>query len=163
MTIQKENAYAFFNRPARLLAGVLLSGALLSGCASVQTAPEEKPRASLSERVQAYWAAVRIGDDVAAYPYEEVSTYPDMTLPTYLKGRGGVVYREINVQSTTLKGENEAEALIDMAYVVPVAGIHEPIRGQLKDRWIKIDGNWYHAKPESSLVPRTKATKPGAQ
>lgn len=126
--------------PWRLL-GLALLAAVLSGCA---TAPAQKPEDALRARAQAYWDAVRIGDDVTAYSFEEGSLKPGATLQNYLRGRTRFMYSQLDIVSVQMKGENEAELLLNVSYTIPSIGFNKPISGESKDHWVRIDGQWYH-------------------
>ncbi|MFZ5580743.1 MAG: hypothetical protein ACOZAQ_09825 [Pseudomonadota bacterium] len=140
----------------RKLLGVLALAALGlgSGCAMLQT-PEE----SLRERAQAFWDARKLGDDVTAYKYEELSKRPESTLQNYLKGRAAMEYRRIDIKSVRIVSPTEAEVILDMAYSVPAIGLKKPIEGQSKDPWVLIDGEWYHAFRPAGASPKETTSK----
>lgn len=129
---------------------------LVAGCAVLKRSPEE----ALSERAGAFWEARRIGDHITAYQYEEISLNPEMNLQKYLKGRGGIEYQDVEVKEVRLVGPTEGEVLIHMSYTVPVAGISTPIKGDGKDRWVLINGRWYHAWQPPSLFPKKDKDAP---
>ncbi|MEW6727927.1 MAG: twin-arginine translocation signal domain-containing protein [Pseudomonadota bacterium] len=114
--------------------------ALGTGCAMLKT-PEE----SLRERAQAFWDARKAGDDITAYRFEELSKRPDSNLQSYLKGRAAIEYRKVEIKSVRLKTPTEAEVILDMSYTIPAIGLNKPIEGEVKDPWVLIDGQWYHA------------------
>lgn len=132
---------------AALLGGIALAlFGLISGCASLQ-APEE----SLRERAQAFWDARKAGDDITAYRYEEISLNPEMTLQKYLTSRGGIRYEDIEIKGINLKDPNHAEVIVHTRYRLPEHGIKSPLAGEMRDPWIRIDGQWFHVKEPGAL------------
>lgn len=120
--------------------------ALGTGCAMLKT-PEE----SLRERAQAFWDARKAGDDVTAYRFEELSKRPESNLQSYLKGRAAIEYRRAEIKAVRLKSPTEAEVILDMSYTIPAIGLNKPIEGEVKDPWVLIDGQWYHAFRPSGM------------
>lgn len=128
---------------------ILAPLALGSGCAMLQT-PEE----SLRERAQAFWAARKAGDDLTAYRFEELSKHPESNLQSYLKGRAAIEYRKAEIKAVRLKGPTEAEVILEMSYTLPAVGLNKPIEAEVKDPWVLIDGQWFHAfKPSAAAAP----------
>lgn len=124
-----------------LLGGIALAMfGLTTGCASLQP-PEE----SLRERAQAFWDARKAGDEVTTYRYEEISLNPQMTLQKYLQSRGGIRYVDVELKDIELKDATHADVILRMSYLLPEAGIKTPLAGEVRDPWIRIDGQWYHA------------------
>lgn len=111
----------------------------LAGCAALGLRQEER----LRERVTAYWEALRVGDFVTAYPYEEVSR-GTVSLQNYVKRKGGVRYRSYRIKAIRFPNPNEAEVTLAVEYTAPPV-INRPVKGRLVDRWVRRDGTWYHA------------------
>jgi hypothetical protein len=117
-----------------------LLGLMVTSCASLWLSQEER----LAQRASAYWEAVKAGDLVAMYDYEELSRKPEASLQKYVQSKGGIRYLGYEIQSIKLLPPNEAEVTLEVEYLVPPV-IQKPVKSQLRDRWVKIGSTWYHA------------------
>ena len=111
---------------------------LLVGCATLGLDQESR----LRQRVAAYWEAIKIGDFVAAYHFEEVSL-GKISLQNYVKGRGGIRYRSYRIESIRFPEPDEAEVTLAVEYTAPPV-VNRPVKSRIIDRWVRRDGTWYH-------------------
>lgn len=115
---------------------------LLTGCATLWMDQEQR----LRQRVTGFWEALKAGDLVAMYDYEELSRNPKASLQKYVQSKGGIHYQGYQIQSVQFLTPNEAEVTLAVEYIVPPV-IQKPVKSQIRDKWVKIDGTWYHAMP----------------
>lgn len=108
---------------------------------------ENKPK--LEQRVQAYWDAKLVGDAVAAYDFEAVKVRDKMPLSQYVRSTGKIIYKEVDLLNIEIISSEQATALLKMEILVP--GMLEPLKTNVKDNWVAIDGQWYHAPPKAKL------------
>ncbi|MDX1605503.1 MAG: hypothetical protein R3202_04870 [Candidatus Competibacterales bacterium] len=123
--------------------------ALLLGIFGVVQA---QPVDGLQNRVQAFWEARVAGDPITAFQYEEVSVNDTVTLQQYARSKGNIRYRTAEVLDIHLLTPDEARAEVAIEGVIP--GLPDLYKGIVKDRWVKIDGTWYHAPKPSRLGNR---------
>lgn len=132
------------------VAALVLVG--LGGCAS--TPSPQADQQALLKRATEYWELSRKNDNVNAWKYEVASKDQSMTLEGYLK-RGGIVYDAVDVRGVRSIEGDEAKVDVRMRYSVPLLRM----KGQevdAQDTWRRIEGEWYHVLPRSSLLPDTK-------
>lgn len=118
----------------------LLMAALLTGCATLWMSQEER----LRQRVTGFWEALKAGDLVAMYDYEELSRRPEANLQKYVQSKGGIRYLNYHIQSIEFTNPKEAEVTLAVEYMAPPV-LQKPVKSQIRDRWVKIGGTWYHA------------------
>jgi len=138
----------------RLLAGLAILGALpgaaaLSGCATNPQTQTGADSASLLQRAGAFWTATQANDAPAAWPYEELSKKPGWTLQAYMQ-RGGIVYNEVQVTEVLSVDGGKALVEVKVVYSVPLVRMHN-IEAVLRDEWVLLDGQWYHADRKGLL------------
>jgi hypothetical protein len=107
------------------------------------------PDRGLEARAQAFWDARVAGDLVTAYEYEKSSQDGTQTLQAYVGSKGNLNYRSAQVLDVVVGGE-EDEARVSVAIEVLVPGYPGVYKSTIRDRWVKIDDQWYH----SPLKPR---------
>ena len=132
---------------------VLLAALLLVACAS----PEQRRAADLEAlraRAQAFWAARMAGDVIKAYEYEKVKATGAASLSAYAR-KGGLVYKKAEVRRVEPKSDTVAIVKVYIEYLLPGMGQHL-IKGEIDDRWEKLQGQWYHAP--CSLLDRKRCT-----
>ncbi len=128
-------------RPCGALLSLLVVG-LLGACAS----PQQRQAAdmdALRARAEAFWAARMAGDVVKAYEYEKAKATGAVSLSAYAK-KGGLVYKKAVVRGVTPKSDTVAHVTVYLEYLLPGMGQHL-IKGDIQDRWEKLDGQWVHA------------------
>ena len=126
---------------------------VLGGCAATGggATPAADDQAQLLKRAQEYWELVKANDNVAAWPYEEISKDPRWTLQAYLK-KGGIVFNAVEVRGVkSIDGDN-AVLTVWMDYALPLLRIKSQ-QGEASDPWRRIDGVWYHVQRRSSMFP----------
>ncbi len=122
-----------------LLLILLFNG--LTACTTLGLSPEER----LRQRVTGYWDALKAGDLVAMYDYEELSRDPQASLQKYVQSKGGIRYLNYQIQTIRLLNPKEAEVTLKVEYLVPPV-IPKPVQSELRDLWVKIGRTWYHAR-----------------
>lgn len=124
--------------------------ALLAGCATGHAgAPSENERMELAQRAKDYWAHMKANDRLSAWKYEAASKDKSITLEGYLK-RGGVVYDSVDVRGILHVEADDSELDVRMRYSVPSLRI-KGIEVEVRDRWRKIDGEWFHVHPRNPM------------
>lgn len=87
-----------------------------------------------------------------AWKYEAASKDKSLTLEGYFK-RGGIVYDSVDVRGVLRIEGDEAELDVKMRYTMPQLRL----KGQevnVRDRWRRIDGEWFHVVPHNPLFNR---------
>ncbi|MBS0610825.1 MAG: hypothetical protein JSS19_15940 [Proteobacteria bacterium] len=136
----------------RLLQALLLpAAAALAGCAT--TASPEADRAALLQRAREYWELSRKNDSLGAWKYEAASKDQSMTLEGYVK-RGGITYDSVEVLGVRSLQGDEARVDVRMRFGVPLLRLKNQ-EADAQDQWRRIDGQWYHVVPRSSVFPGT--------
>lgn len=130
--------------PSRFV--LLFLFASLAGCATLWMSQEERLRARVTE----FWEALKAGDLVAMYDYEELSRNPKASLQKYVQSKGRIYYQSYQIQSVQFLTPNEAEVTLAVEYMVPPV-IQKPVKSQIRDKWVKINGTWYHAQPNLGM------------
>lgn len=113
----------------------------LAACTTLGLSPEER----LRQRVTGYWDALKAGDLVAMYDYEELSRDPQASLQKYVQSKGGIRYLNYQIQTIRLLNPKEAEVTLKVEYLVPPV-IPKPVQSELRDLWVRIGRTWYHAR-----------------
>ena len=106
----------------------------------------------LLQRAKEYWEYVRANERLHAWKYEAASMDKSLTLEAYFK-RGGIVYDSVDVQGILRMEGDEAELDVKLRYTMPLLRL----KGQevsVRDRWRRIDNQWFHVIPENSLFKR---------
>ncbi|MBV7428770.1 MULTISPECIES: hypothetical protein [unclassified Acidovorax] len=127
---------------------------VLAGCATTgggAVSPEDD-KAALLKRAHAYWALLRANDNLAAWPYEEVSKDPKATLEEYLK-RGGIGYDAVEVRGVRSIEGDRALVNIWMRYSLPMLRIKSK-EATAEDEWRRIDGVWHHVLRRSVMFTK---------
>ncbi len=135
----------------QMMMHLLAPAALISmvGCATGSSAPSERERHELTQRAQDYWAHMKANDRLSAWKYEAASKDKSITLEGYLK-RGGVVYDSVDVRGILHVEADDSELDVRMRYSVPSLRI-KGVEVEVRDRWRKIDGEWFHVHPRNPM------------
>lgn len=130
----------------------LLAAALLSGCAAM---PWSDPAEQLRTRAETFWSARVAGDHLTAYRHEAVSVSDKADLQRYLATRGSIKYVRAEVREVRLLADDNAEVNVLVEYRIPLMGQRNPpIKGDLWDKWRRIDGDWYRLPPRAAKGDR---------
>lgn len=119
----------------------------LTGCAITPSPAQE--REVLLQRATVFWQAMQENDIATAWAHEELSKKPGWTLQAYAK-REGLVYEKVQVQDVRSIEGDRAVVDVKVTYSVPVLRM----TGQelvLRDEWVRLQGQWYHADRKSLL------------
>ncbi len=114
---------------------------VVTGCATLWMSQEER----LRQRVVGFWEALKVGDLVAMYDYEELSRDPEASLQKYVQSKGGVRYLGYEIKSIRLVNPKEAEVTLAVEFLFPPV-IQKPVRSEIKDFWVRIGNTWYHTR-----------------
>ena len=141
----------------RTFAATLAAGATaiwLAGCAATSApsgsaAASADSEAALLARAKAYWAAMKVNDQVTAWNYEAVSTEAGMTLQAYLQ-QGGPQYEDVQVVKVLELEGGKAKVQLDMSLNVPLMRI-KGLKMQPQDEWQFLNGQWYHVLSKGAL------------
>ncbi|MGE0824450.1 MAG: hypothetical protein AB7P18_20330 [Candidatus Binatia bacterium] len=106
----------------------------------------ETKTVNLEERVKAYWEARTKGQAELAFEFEAPGS---IDKPTYLKKilTAPVAFTSCTIQSIKENG-NEAEVVLRAEYLLP--GLSRPVSSSMMERWVRINGQWYHDLPVGS-------------
>lgn len=130
----------------RLLQTVLLPVAApllaLGGCATAPNSAAD--REALLARAREFWKAVQADDMVTAWKYEQISKNPKATLQNYLKRDGGILYETVDVADVLSIDGDQAFVDVKTTYSVPIIRA-TGVKGVLRDPWVRLEGQWYHA------------------
>jgi hypothetical protein len=105
---------------------------------------------TLEKRVNQFWEARVKGDFDEAYRYERISqTLKGYSKQEYIKHAfsGGVTLQSFKIKDIKLIDDDTAEVYLEVVFKLnPTGGIDikTPIQADSKDKWVKIDGQWYH-------------------
>ena len=99
--------------------------------------------AILEERAQEYWQARAKGKVEQAFAFEKPGSIEQ---PTYLKklSTSPVIFTASEIRSVREKND-EAEVELQVQYLLP--GLSRSVSSSMLDKWVKIDGQWYHLLP----------------
>lgn len=139
------------------LVGFLSGLALLSimssvGCATTSPETKAESRAALEKRAEAYWEAQRINDMATVYRMEIPAESSGKQAPPVAayssRGKRGqqsdlVGFKIKDVQVDGNKG------MVDVEYAHAIYFFGKPhvTETKVKDRWKRVDGEWYHLPP----------------
>ena len=143
----------FHSTTRRRMLGHLIAPVALAALGACATGAVRNDR-ELIQRVQAYWALIKANDRLGAWKFEAASKDQSLTLEGYLK-RGGIVYEAVEVRGVLQIDGDDAELDVWMRHTVPLLRLkgHE---SKVRDRWRKIEGEWYHVTPLNPLFSPAK-------
>jgi hypothetical protein len=96
----------------------------------------------LGERVAAFWKARKEGDLLTLYELEAVNVADQVSLRQYINNSGKLAYKDYKIIEIKSDSANAGHALIEVEVLVP--GLGKSIRSQFEDKWVNIEGQWYH-------------------
>lgn len=97
---------------------------------------------TLADRVNTFWEARKAGDLLTLYELEAVSVTGQVTLRQYVNNSGELVYKDYRIIEIKIESADTAHTLIEVEVVVP--GLGKSIKSQLEDKWVNLEGQWYH-------------------
>lgn len=140
-------------KPIKIITALII---LLASCVSVgvslanQSAPTDAaPAQGLQDRVRAFWQARAVGDMITAYQYEAYKATHKRSLQVYVRKAGQVAYRRADVIDVRELESDQALAIVEVETIIQ--GLPSPLTTRFNDRWIKIEGEWYHASKHDRL------------
>ncbi|MSQ47164.1 MAG: hypothetical protein EXR78_02060 [Deltaproteobacteria bacterium] len=108
----------------------------------VASACSEKS-ATLEERVQAYWQAREKGKVEQAFAFEKPGSI-EQSIHQKQLATSPVTFTSAVIRSIKEK-DDEAEVELQVQYLLP--GLSRPVSSSMLDKWVKIEGQWYHLLP----------------
>lgn len=150
--------------------GVLLVVATIGGCATVPDEGFAKSSAArLQERAEVYWEARRLSDTHTWFEMESAGR-PGGWMSPVMAARMGrdIRFEEISVGKVAIDGDRATVEVTAQVRYLAMAQVAHPFRQVVEDRWVFLDGEWYHYTPEwkpvSTLVneSRERRQKEGA-
>lgn len=118
-------------------------GMVSSPLVLADTVPGIKLAQGLDARVRAYWQARVAGDLITQYQYEQSKATGKLSLQQYVSGSGSMSFLKARVLDVQLTDSKAAEAKVAIEARFP--GLSMLYKSVIEDRWVKIDGEWYHA------------------
>jgi hypothetical protein len=137
-------------RPRALLRVIVLAGLaafLLQACAAGGGPPSssaQSPEERLANRAKAYWEVRVKGDLVAQYSFQEPYYRENVTLTSFLKGRGATHVLGYEIKETSVQGE-EGRVKLQVKYR-PAHRLTQRVEPQTIDfdqGWIMVDREWF--------------------
>ena len=111
------------------------------GCASTGTGD----LSSLKNRAEQYWKLIQNKDTLSSYGYEEVSIAKKTPIAEYVKVKGRLSFKSIEVGDARVDEKGDGWVSVKSRSVLPELGIKEPIEMNVQDRWVFVNGQWFHA------------------
>jgi hypothetical protein len=139
----------------RFLFPVILFLIILSGCAtnSVKKASGET---GLRESVMAYWNYKIKEEFDKSYGYEEPSYRKSVSLINYIGSinSAALKWRSAEIKAISKKADTaDVEMNLRVELILPQIEHLRTVEmnTQLTDKWVKIEGVWYHRPPQQGL------------
>lgn len=132
---------------------VILSLIICLGCAKKETIKTVSDEEVLRERIMAYWNHRMKEELDKSYDFEDPIYKKKFSLVSYIKSFGT---NPVNIQDVSIRGirrnDSTAEVDLDMSIGLKARGMSQPLKSATtrKDRWGKVEGNWYHVIGEPS-------------
>ena len=121
--------------------GILITFSVIS-CSHAWQLARKDQKSSLKNLITKYWNSKLTGDMITCYQLEEPDFRKKVPVSVYVRG-GNLIYKSVQLKDITINGEN-ATADIGIEYIIPALGSKLSFKNQIKDKWVKKDGNWYH-------------------
>jgi hypothetical protein len=125
------------------ISGIALSLSIGLGPANANADLSPEVVQGLEARARAFWEARVAGDVITMYQYEKLKATGEVTLQDYVRRRGGMLYRKAEVLDFEVGSDGEARVKVSIE--AQITGLPGPYRTVVSDRWVNIDGEWYHA------------------
>lgn len=130
----------------RTLGVLIMFLLLLVSCAPKKVEPENKEKLLLT-RVKAYWdLRIKGAGPQERLPFERCGLDPKCK-EAFLKGGSGntITYYSYEILGVEYPDENTALVKIKVRYKTPpLLGFSFEQTGTFKDKWVYINGQWYH-------------------
>ncbi len=139
--------HQIFIRTASLLSISLA----LSACAPIANGDLPPLGQSLNDRAKTFWKSRSVNDPIIAYQLEEASIQKTPSITDYAKKSGVLQYSDIEVGSIEKISETEARVNIRYKYRLTAFKKMQPVSIDIKDRWLNIQGQWYHAAQQDAV------------
>lgn len=123
------------------LMALMAAGALLSGCASLQTKPED----AVTQRANERWQALLKGDIAKAYAYSAPGFRAVVDIQSF-KGRTGIAGRWLGAQVTNVSCDTpeRCKAVIRLEFSTLIPGFtKDRMTTHIDETWLLEDGQWW--------------------
>lgn len=123
------------------LMALMAAGALLSGCASIQTKPED----AVTQRANERWQALLKGDMAKAYAYSTPGFRAVVEVEGF-KGRTGIAGRWLAAQvvNVTCDTPERCKAVIKLEFSTLIPGFSKDrMTTHIDETWLLEDGQWW--------------------
>lgn len=123
------------------LMALMATGALLSGCASLQTKPED----AITQRANERWQALLKGDMAKAYAYSTPGFRAVVEVEGF-KGRTGIAGRWLGAQvvNVTCDTPERCKAVIKLEFSTLIPGFSKDrMTTHIDETWLLEDGQWW--------------------
>lgn len=127
---------------------------IFAGCAKKVAVNSVADDQILEQRITAYWNHKIKGEFDKSYEYEDPFFRKSMNMVTYIKTTGRAVkWKQMAIEKTSVDGETaQADLVLTIQAMVPDPKIlGTDLRVKESDRWVKVDGTWYHAEKRRGL------------
>jgi hypothetical protein len=128
---------------------VLVVFGVFVACGTASAVAKKSAEQEVSERVDAYWKAKVEGRYADAYGFEDPLFRRTVSIERYIKTRGVAGrWKKYSIKDIKLNGdsaETKVVVLVDFSFLGAKKD-SPPIN--VKGRWSKIDGTWYHVPPK---------------
>lgn len=127
---------------------------IFAGCAkkvAINSAAEDQ---ILEQRVKVYWEHKIKGEFDKSYEYEDPFFRKSMNMVTYIKTTGRAVkWKQMSIERITVDNETaQADLVLTIQAIVPDPKIMgKDLMTREEDRWVKVDGTWYHSEKRRGL------------
>lgn len=123
------------------LMALMAAGALLSGCASFQTKPED----AVTQRANERWQALLKGDMAKAYAYSAPGFRAVVDIEGF-KGRTGIAGRWLGAQVMNVSCDTpeRCKAVIRLEFSTLIPGFSKDrMTTHIDETWLLEDGQWW--------------------
>ncbi|SPQ00147.1 hypothetical protein NBG4_180023 [Candidatus Sulfobium mesophilum] len=124
---------------------------LFSGCSVKETVKSKSDEEILRDRVTEYWGYKIEEKFDKSYEFEYPVYRKNVSMSNYFRGfRPSMKWTKAEVQTIEMKDDAaEVTVKVDIKVDMVVPRIPKPVQHEnkgieLRERWVKIDGLWYH-------------------
>lgn len=135
----------------RLIAVLFFLLILFSGCSVKETVKSKSDEEILRDRVTEYWGYKVEEKFDKSYEFEYPVYRKNVSMSNYIRGfRPSMKWTKAEVQTIAIEDDAaEVTVKVDIKVDMVVPRIPKPVQHEnkgmeLRERWVKIDGLWYH-------------------
>lgn len=123
------------------------------GCATKDAVRSLSDEDVLRQRVTEYWDHVMKDELESSYTYEDPFYRKTVNTVNYVRSFNPSIlkWQHADIQGISIK-ENVADIDLKVLLHITIQGVPEIKQNvAIKDRWLKVDGIWYHQPPKGSF------------